>query len=72
LLAQYPFTPEHGMGFGLIALLLAVETLDERRPVGHRLAAAPAVLRWGCYYLVIFGLLILGRWQAKEFIYMQF
>jgi alginate O-acetyltransferase complex protein AlgI len=72
LLVQYPFTPEHGMGFGLIALLLAVETFDERRPVGQRLAAAPAVLRWGCYYLVIFGLLILGRWQAKEFIYMQF
>jgi alginate O-acetyltransferase complex protein AlgI len=72
LAVQYPFTSEHGMGFGLIALLLAVETLDERRPLAQRLAAAPAVLRWGSYYLVIFGLLILGRWQAKEFIYMQF
>lgn len=72
LVVQYPFTSEHGLGFGLIAVLLAVETLDERRPIAQRLAAAPAVLRWGCYYLVIFGLLILGRWQAKEFIYMQF
>jgi hypothetical protein len=72
LVVQYPFTLEHGMGFGLIALLLAVETLDERRPIAQRLAAAPTVLRWGSYYLVIFGLLILGRWQAKEFIYMQF
>ena len=72
LLVQYPFTAEHGMGFGLIVLLLAVEALDERRPLVQRLAAAPAVLRWGSYYLVIFGLLILGRWQAKEFIYMQF
>ena len=72
LVVQYPFTVEHGMGFGLIALLLAVETLDERRPIAQRLAAAPTVLRWGSYYLVIFGLLILGRWQAKEFIYMQF
>ena len=72
LVVQYPFTSEHAVGFGLIAVLLAVETLDERRPVAQRLAAAPVVLRWGCYYLVIFGLLILGRWQAKEFIYMQF
>lgn len=72
LVVQYPFTWEHGIGFGLIAILLAVETLDERRPLAQRLAAAPAVLRWGSYYLVIFGLLILGRWQAKEFIYMQF
>jgi len=29
-------------------------------------------VRWAIYYLVIFGLLILGRWQAKEFIYMRF
>ncbi|QWG22289.1 MBOAT family protein [Bradyrhizobium sediminis] len=72
LVIQFPFTSEHGIGFGLIACLLAVETLDERRPIVLRLAAAPAALRWGSYYLVIFGLLILGRWQAKEFIYMQF
>ena len=72
LVVQYPFTSEHGMGSGLIALLLAVETFDERRPMAQRLAAAPTVLRWSSYYLVIFGLLILGRWQAKEFIYMQF
>jgi D-alanyl-lipoteichoic acid acyltransferase DltB (MBOAT superfamily) len=72
MVLQYPFTSEHAVGFGLIAFLLAVETLDERRPIAQRLAAAPMVLRWGSYYLVIFGLLILGRWQAKEFIYMQF
>jgi hypothetical protein len=72
LLGQYPFTPEHGLGVGLIAILLWVEALDERRPVVRRLAEASLVLRWSCYYLVIFGLLILGRWQAKEFIYMQF
>lgn len=72
LVVQYPFTAEHGMGFGLIAFLLVVETLDERKPFTQRLAAAPTILRWSYYYIVIFGLLILGRWQAKEFIYMQF
>ncbi|MCF8152455.1 MAG: hypothetical protein K9J80_17140 [Sulfuritalea sp.] len=72
LLPHYPFTAEHFMGFALIALLIAVEIVDERRPIAQRLAAAPIVVRWTTYYLAIFTLLILGRWQAKEFIYMQF
>ena len=72
LIPKYPFTGEHFLGFGLIAFLIAVEIADERRSVFQRLAAAPVWLRWGVYYLIIFALLILGRWQAKEFIYMQF
>ncbi len=72
LLPRYPFTAEHYLGFGLIALLIVVEILDERRSIWKRLAAAPLVLRWGVYYAGIFTLLILGRWQAREFIYMQF
>jgi D-alanyl-lipoteichoic acid acyltransferase DltB (MBOAT superfamily) len=72
LIPYYPFTIEHVLGFGLIGLLLLVEVADERHPVAKRLAAAPIWLRWSIYYLVIFALLILGRWQAKEFIYMQF
>ena len=72
LALKYPFTAEHAFGFGLIALLLVVEIVDERRPITQRLAAAPVWLRWLAYYVVIFALLILGRWQAKEFIYMQF
>ena len=72
LISRYPFTAEHAMGASLIALLLAVEVLDQRLSIAQRLAAAPVPVRWGAYYFVIFGLLILGRWQAKEFIYMQF
>jgi alginate O-acetyltransferase complex protein AlgI len=72
LVMGYPFTAEHLLSIALIALLLIVEVLDERRPLSQRLAAAPMVLRWGIYYLAIFGLLLVGRWQAKEFIYMQF
>jgi len=71
-LTIYPFSAEQLTGFGLIAFLLVYEIIDERRPVFQRLAEAPVALRWGAYYLGIFGLLLLGRWQAKEFIYMQF
>lgn len=72
LIARFPFTTDHYLGFGLIALLIAIEIVDERRSVLQRLAAAPVVVRWAVYYLAIFALLILGRWQAREFIYMQF
>lgn len=72
LITNYPFTAEHAFGAAMIALLLSVEILDERKSVFARLAASPVVLRWSTYYLVIFGLLVLGRWQVKEFIYMQF
>lgn len=72
LLAHYAFTPDHVLGFVLIALLIAVEILDERRSIFQRLAVASATWRWAAGYAGIFALLILGRWQAREFIYMQF
>ena len=72
LIPNYPFTREHYLGFGLILFLLAVEILDEKRPILQRLQASPIWLRWGTSYAVIFALLVLGRWGTKEFIYMQF
>ncbi len=72
LLLRYPFSVDHYLGLGLIALLVVLEILDERRSIWQRLAAAPVALRWAVYYAGIFALLVLGRWQAREFIYMQF
>lgn len=72
LLSRFPFTTDHYTAFILIACLIGVEIVDERRSIFQRLAAAPVVVRWGLWYLAILALLILGRWQAREFIYMQF
>ncbi|HUP09020.1 MAG TPA: MBOAT family O-acyltransferase [Caldimonas sp.] len=72
LLAKYPFTPDHYTAFVLIVALVAIEIADERRSIFERLAAAPVALRWATCYLAIFALLLFGRWQAHEFIYMQF
>jgi len=72
LLARYPFTTEQITGFALIAFLLGIEIVDERRPIFQRLAAAPVAVRWGTYYLALLALLALGRWGGREFIYMQF
>ncbi len=72
LAMNYPFTNEHLIGFSLIGLLVATEIADERRPIIQRIAVAPVWLRWGLYYGAIFSVIILGRWQMKEFIYMRF
>ncbi len=72
LLSRFPFTADHYTAFAMIVCLIGIEIVDERRPILQRLAAAPVALRWGAYYLAIFALLILGRWQTREFIYMQF
>jgi D-alanyl-lipoteichoic acid acyltransferase DltB (MBOAT superfamily) len=72
LVLHYPFTADHKLGAVLIVMLLAIEIVDERRSIFARLAAAPAVLRWAVWYLALVVLLVLGRWQAREFIYMQF
>lgn len=72
LVTRYPYSTDHYLAFGLIAFLVGIELLDERRSIFQRLSAAPVAVRWGIYYLLIFALLLLGRWQAKEFIYMQF
>jgi alginate O-acetyltransferase complex protein AlgI len=72
LLPKFPFTGDHYLGFILIALLVCIEIVDERRSIFKRLAAAPVALRWGVYYVALLVLLLFGRWQAREFIYMQF
>ncbi len=72
LLSRFPFTADHYTAFALIAFLIGLEIVDERRSIFQRLAAAPVAVRWGIWYLAILALLILGRWQAREFIYMQF
>ena len=54
------------------AVATVTATIPERRSIFERLKAAPVALRWAAGYAVIFGLLLLGRWQAREFIYMQF
>lgn len=72
LLLHYPFTRDHALGGALIAVLLVIEVLDERRPIVDRLALAPRFVRWSSLYAAIFALVLLGRWQGERFIYMQF
>jgi D-alanyl-lipoteichoic acid acyltransferase DltB (MBOAT superfamily) len=56
----------------LIAALLLIEAFDERRPLWERVRVQPVFVRWAVYYAMVFALLILGRWDVREFVYMQF
>ena len=72
LLQHYAFTPDQKLAFVLIAALLVIEAIDERRAVLTRIAAWPVTLRWAALYSALAVLLVMGHWQSREFIYMQF
>ena len=69
---RYGWTGEHYLALGLILVLIAVEVLEERRPLSERLANAPVALRWSFYYAVAAALLVIGVWGNTGFVYMSF
>ncbi|WP_212525581.1 MBOAT family O-acyltransferase [Actibacterium sp. MT2.3-13A] len=72
LIGRYPFTAEHAFLGALILALLAIELVLEQKQLTRRLARAPRALRWAAWYGCLFALILLGRWQAEAFVYMQF
>jgi D-alanyl-lipoteichoic acid acyltransferase DltB (MBOAT superfamily) len=65
-------SPELLVSVGLVVLLLAIEWLDERRPMWSRLESRPVYVRWTAYYALLLSLLVLGNWNLTQFVYMQF
>lgn len=60
------------LSIGLVAALMGVEMIDERRSVWARLAVRPVYVRWAVYYAMLAALLVLGTWSLQRFVYMQF
>ena len=56
----------------LVAVLLVVEALDERRSIWKRLESRPRHQRWAVYYALLISLVVLGVWNQQQFVYMQF
>jgi alginate O-acetyltransferase complex protein AlgI len=56
---------------GLVVLAL-VQRGQRRGPMREYLDRLPLGIRWLAYYLLIAWILFLGKFQTKEFIYMQF
>jgi len=72
LLRTFPYTGEIYLSLGLIGLLLLVEALDEWRAFLTNLRLRPVYVRWAFYYVLLFGLLVIGQWGQQQFVYMQF
>ncbi len=72
LFSAYNYTEEIITSVVLIGVLLVVEIADEQRLFWEKLRARPVYVRWSVYYAMIFGLVILGKWGFKQFVYMQF
>jgi hypothetical protein len=60
------------LAIAIIGVLVAVEIVDERRPMWERLRARPVALRWAVYYALLAALVVLGTWNLRQFVYMQF
>jgi alginate O-acetyltransferase complex protein AlgI len=60
------------LALGTIAVLVIVEIADEVRPVWDRLRERPMALRWAVYYALLAALVVLGTWNLRQFVYMQF
>jgi hypothetical protein len=65
-------TPEILLSIALIGVLVVVELADEGRPMWERLRARPVALRWAVYYALLAGVIVLGTWNLRQFVYMQF
>ncbi|MBI3272797.1 MAG: MBOAT family protein [Planctomycetes bacterium] len=60
------------LSLGSIALLLVVETFEQRTSPGEWVARAPGWVRWAGYYALVGSVLVLGVFHGTPFIYFQF
>jgi D-alanyl-lipoteichoic acid acyltransferase DltB (MBOAT superfamily) len=60
------------LSLAVILVLVGVELVDEGRPIWERLRHRPAPLRWAVYYAMLAALVVLGTWNLRQFVYMQF
>lgn len=68
------FFDQMSMGHGAIGILilLGVQFLQSRMSLEERIYRIPVYCRWAVYYLVIFGIVLLGVETGSQFIYFQF
>ena len=72
LLGAYAYTEDVILSMVLIVVLLVIEASDEKRSLWERLKARPAYMRWAVYYALLFCQIVIGKWNLKQFVYMQF
>jgi D-alanyl-lipoteichoic acid acyltransferase DltB (MBOAT superfamily) len=61
-----------GIAFISIALLMVIEILSEKKDIWLRISQKTILVRWSIYYLLIIAILVLGVFENRQFIYLQF
>jgi D-alanyl-lipoteichoic acid acyltransferase DltB (MBOAT superfamily) len=72
LLGAYAYGGEFILCVVLMGFLLVMELTDEKRSLWARLQARPVYVRWAAYYALLLCLIVMGKWNLKQFVYMQF
>lgn len=59
------------MILGMITVFL-VDMMERQISLWQKIASYPTYIRWICYYILVFVIVIFGRFAAQGFIYFQF
>ncbi len=61
-----------GVSLFVIAFMEFVHLIQEHYGIRHFLSDKPRWLRWSIYYVILFGILLFGKFGEYQFIYFQF
>lgn len=56
----------------VIGFLLFVHYIQRHGSIRHMLSTKPIWFRWSIYYIIIIGILVIGKYDIQDFIYFQF
>lgn len=68
----FEFPVDLYLSFGLIALLIIIEILEENFELYSRIRIMPKYVKWLTAVVMILALFVLGVWEASDFLYFQF
>lgn len=64
--------PDFITGVILIILMEVIHFLQRKQTIVEWITQRPLFQRWAIYYLLIMGVIVLGKFEANSFIYFQF
>jgi D-alanyl-lipoteichoic acid acyltransferase DltB (MBOAT superfamily) len=68
----FKFSVDFYISFFLIALMLMIEILEEHFELYTRIRLLPRYIKWALVTAIMLALLVLGVWEASDFLYFQF
>jgi hypothetical protein len=60
------------LSFILIGILIVIEILWEKYGLIEKLIQTPRILKYVMFFVVVFTIFVLGKWDESDFLYFQF